>query len=235
MRDVLEGSMYTLYVANKNYSSWSLRPWVLMREAGIDFDERVRPLNDGPILTFPDVSPSGRFPCLVDGDTVVWDSLAITEYLAEAHPAVWPSDRTSRAFARSAAAEMHSGFPNLRNICGMNIGIRVELSDISAGLATDIARIDALWTEGLGRFGGPFLAGDRFSAVDAFFTPVAFRVQTYDLKLSAPSAAYAQRLLALPAMQDWYAAGLREAWRKQAYEQEALAAGRIVADYRQTA
>ncbi len=227
--------MYTLYGANKNYSSWSLRPWVLMRELGISFNEQVRPFNDGPTLAFGDVSPSGRFPCLVDGDTVVWDSLAIAEYLAEAHPQVWPSDKSARAFARSAAAEMHSGFPNLRNICGMNVGIRVELASIPPGLATDIARLDALWTEGLSRFGGPFLAGDSFTAADAFFTAVAFRVQTYDLKFSAPAAAYAQRLLALPAMQDWYAAGLKETWRKQAYEQEALAAGRIVADYRQTA
>lgn len=227
--------MYTLYVANKNYSSWSLRPWVLMRELGIPFDEQVRPFNDGPTLAFGDVSPSGRFPCLIDGDTVVWDSLAITEYLAEAHPQVWPADKTARAFARSAAAEMHSGFQQLRNICGMNVGIRVELTFVPEGLGKDLARLDALWTEGLTRFGGPFLGGSRFSAVDAFFCPVAFRVQVYDLQLSAPARAYAQRLLDLPAMQDWYAAALRETWRKQAYEQEALAAGRIVADYRQTA
>ncbi len=130
---------------------------------------------------------------------------------------------------------MHSGFQSLRNICGMNVGIRVELASIPDGLATDIARLDALWTEGLTRFGGPFLAGDRFTAVDAFFTAVAFRVQIYDLKLSTLAADYARRLLALPAMQDWYAAALKETWRKGAYEREALAAGRIVADYRQTA
>ena len=227
--------MYTLYVANKNYSSWSLRPWLLLRQLGIAFDEQVRPFTDGPALAFGDVSPSGRFPCLVDGSIVVWDSLAITEYLAEAHPGVWPADKVARAYARSAAAEMHSSFQNLRNICGMNVGIRVELKEISPGLATDIARLDTLWTEGLTRFGGPFLAGDRFTAVDAFFSAVAFRVQTYDIKLSAPAADYARRLLALPAMQDWYAAALKETWRKQAYENEALAAGRIVADYRQTA
>lgn len=227
--------MYTLYVANKNYSSWSLRPWVLMRELGIPFDEQVRPFNDGPTLAFGDVSPSGRFPCLIEGDTVVWDSLAITEYLAEAHPQVWPADKTARAFARSAAAEMHSGFQQLRNICGMNVGIRVELTSVPEGLRKDLARLDTLWTEGLTRFGGPFLGGSRFSAVDAFFCPVAFRVQVYDLQLSAQARAYAQRLLDLPAMQDWYAAALKETWRKQAYEQEALAAGRIVADYRQTA
>lgn len=227
--------MVTLYVANKNYSSWSLRPWVLLRQLGIAFDEQVRPFTDGPALAFGDVSPSGRFPCLVDGDTVVWDSLSIAEYVAEAHPQVWPADKQARAFARSAAAEMHSGFQNLRNICGMNVGIRVELKEIPAGLAADIARLDALWSEGLTRFGGPFLAGSTFTAADAFFCPVAFRVQTYDLKLSALAHAYAQRLLDLPAMQDWYQAALKETWRKQAYENEALAAGRIVADYRQTA
>jgi glutathione S-transferase len=227
--------MFTLYVANKNYSSWSLRPWVLMRELGIAFDEQVRPFNDGPTLAFGDVSPSGRFPCLVDGDIVVWDSLAIAEYLAETHEQVWPADKVARVFARSTAAEMHSGFSHLRNICGMNVGIRVELATIPAGLATDVARLDALWTDGLARFGGPFLVGERFTAVDAFFTAVAFRVQTYDLKLSEPAAAYAKRLLALPSMQDWYAAALKETWRKAAYEREALAAGRIVADYRQIA
>ncbi|HTO27814.1 MAG TPA: glutathione S-transferase C-terminal domain-containing protein, partial [Devosia sp.] len=163
------------------------------------------------------------------------DSLAITEYLAESHPQIWPSDGEARAFARSAAAEMHSGYGNLRNICGMNVGLRIELASIPEGLAQDIARLDTVWTEGLSRFGGPFLAGDRFTAVDAFFTAVAFRVQTYDLKLSEPAAAYAQRLLALPSMRDWYADALKETWRKAVYESEALAAGRIVADYRQTA
>ena len=227
--------MYTLYVANKNYSSWSLRPWVLMRELGIPFDEQVRPFNDGPTLAFGDVSPSGRFPCLIEGDTVVWDYLAITEYMAEAQPQVWPADKTARAFARSAAAEMHSGFQQLRNICGMNVGIRVELTSVPEGLRKDLARLDTLWTEGLTRFGGPFLGGSRFSAVDAFFCPVAFRVQTYDLKLSQPAIEYAHRLLALPAMQDWYAAALAETWRKQVYEDESLAAGRLVADYRATA
>ena len=224
--------MYTLYVANKNYSSWSLRPWVLMRELAIPFDEQVRPFNEGPELTFTDVSPSGRFPCLVDGHIVVWDSLAIAEYLAETNPEVWPADKAARAFARSVAAEMHSGFSSLRNICGMNVGLRVALASIPEALAQDIARIDALWSEGLSRFGGPFLAGDRFTAADAFFSAVAFRVQIYDLQLSEPSAAYAQRLLALPSMRDWYDAALKETWRRNAYEREALAAGRIVADYR---
>ena len=224
--------MYTLYVANKNYSSWSLRPWVLMRELGIVFDEQVRPFTEGPDLAFGDVSPSGRFPCLVDGTTVVWDSLSITEYLAETHREVWPSDRTARAFARSASAEMHSGFTTLRNICGMNVGMRVVLADIPAALAADIARIDQLWTEGLARFGGPFLAGPNFTAVDAFFSAVAFRVQPYDLQLSPAAADYARRLLALSSMQEWYHAALEEPWRKTVYEREALAAGRIVADYR---
>ena len=156
--------MVTLYVANKNYSSWSLRPWVLMRELGIAFDEQVRPFTDGPALAFGDVSPSGRFPCLVDGDTVVWDSLSIAEYVAETHPQVWPADRQARAFARSAAAEMHSGFQHLRNICGMNVGIRVKLNEVTDGLKGDLARLEALWHDGFTRFGGPYLAGDAFTA-----------------------------------------------------------------------
>ena len=130
---------------------------------------------------------------------------------------------------------MHSGFQGLRNICGMNVGLRIELASIPDNLAADIARIDTLWSDGLERFGGPFLAGPKFTAVDAFFSAVAFRVQIYDLKLSDTAAAYAKRLLALPSMRDWYAAALTETWRKGVYEREALAAGRIVADYRQTA
>lgn len=224
--------MYTLYVANKMYSSWSLRPWVLMRTLDIPFTERLLPFGGGPAPSFGEVSPSGKFPCLVDDETVVWDSLAITEYLAEAHPQIWPGDREARAFARSAAAEMHSGFANLRNICGMVLGLRIELAAIPDGLAQDIARLDALWCDGLKRFGGPFLAGEHFTAVDAFFSAVAFRVEIYDLKLSQPAADYARRILALPAMRDWYDAALTETWRKAQYEREALAAGPIVADHR---
>ncbi|RDI98837.1 glutathione S-transferase family protein [Dyella solisilvae] len=227
--------MPKLYVANKNYSSWSLRPWVLMSELGIPFDEQQVAFGQGSNWqAFRSFSPSGRVPCLTDGDTVVWDSLAITEYLAEHHPAVWPSDRAARAWARCAAAEMHSGFGALREQCGMNCGLRVRLHDIGPALKADVARINELWNEGLARFGGPFLGGAAFTAVDAFFAPVAFRVQTYGLALDGPAAAYAQRLLALPSMRRWYDAALAETWRDAAHEEETLRYGEVLQDLRAT-
>jgi glutathione S-transferase len=224
--------MYDLYIANKNYSSWSLRPWVLMAAQGIAFNEKIAPLAPGAFRHF---SPSGKVPCLVDGAVTVWESLAIVEYLAERHAGVWPADATARAWARSAASEMHAGFGELRQVCGMNCGIRVELNEISPALAADLARLQALWNDGLQRFGGPFLAGDSFTAVDAFFCPVAFRVQTYGLQLDAASMAYVERLLALPVMRDWYEAGLRETWRDPPHEAEAHASGRWTADLRAVA
>ena len=157
-----------------------------MKALGIGFSEHLVPFHDDSAWAEHRArSPNGLVPLLVDGDLKVWDSLAIAEYLAERHAAVWPTDPAARAFARSAAAEMHSGFSTLRSICGMNIGIRVALKDEArSALAANLARIDALWGEGLARFGGPFLAGPAFGAVDAFFCPVAFRVQSYGLALS---------------------------------------------------
>ena len=137
--------MTQLYIANKNYSSWSLRPWVLMKMLGIPFTEKLVPFaglsGHVDFLTF---SPSGRVPCLVDGDTVVWDSLAIIEYLADTYAGVWPADAKARAWSRSASAEMHSGFSDLRNMCGMNVGIRATLKTRPEGLQRDVARIAAL-------------------------------------------------------------------------------------------
>lgn len=221
--------MPTLYIANKNYSSWSLRPWVLLHELGIAFEEKIMPFHDGAFTRF---SPSGKVPCLTDGAATVWDSLAITEYLAEAHPGVWPADKAARAFARCAAAEMHSGFMALRTQCGMNCGIRVKLRRTDNALQRDLARLDALWSDGLQRFGGPFLAGDRFTAADAFFAPVAFRIQTYAPPLDDAAKAYAQRLLALPSMQDWYRAALAETWRDAAHDAEVAQWGTITEDLR---
>lgn len=226
-----------LYIANKNYSSWSLRPWLLMRELGLPFEERLVPFADTPRQdAYFAFSPSGRVPCLVDGPTAVWDSLAIVEYLAErpraGSPPVWPADAVARAWARCAAAEMHSGFGVLRERCTMNCGVRVR-ADVTPALRLDLERLDALWSDGLARFGGPFLAGPGFSAVDAFFGPVAFRVQSYALPLSAPALAYADRLLALRGMQDWYAAALREPWRDPPHEAEARRAGAWLADLRE--
>lgn len=231
--------MYQLHIANKNYSSWSLRPWLLLSELGIPFEERQVTFaqgNGASWQAFRTFSPSGKVPCLHDGDTVVWDSLAIAEYLAEQHAGVWPSDQTARTWARCAAAEMHSGFSALRNQCGMNCGLRIRLPDeLPMALRGDIARIDELWSEGLARFGGPFLAGAGFGAVDAFYAPVAFRIQTYGLTLGAAATAYAQRLLQLPGMRRWYAAALQETWRDEAHEQEARESGSVWRDLRTAA
>ena len=221
--------MYILFIGNRNYSSWSLRPWLLMQQLALPFAERLTAFGS---CTFHDFSPSGRVPCLHDAATVVWDSLAIVEYLAEKHAGVWPADATARTWARCAAAEMHAGFATLRNNCGMNCGVRVRLHQTSLALGEDIARIDALWREGLERFGGPYLAGTEFSAVDAFFAPVAFRVRSYALPLGAAAMAYVERLLNLPAMRRWYAEALREPWRDQAHEEEMTRYGTLLEDRR---
>ena len=225
--------MYALYIANKNYSSWSLRPWVLLKTLDIDFEERFVPFLQGSSYeAFRKVSPTGLVPCLVDGTLTVWDSLAITEYVAEDHPAVWPTDKAARAWARSATAEMHSGFAALRTVCGMNVGVRVALNEVSARLRIDLDRLEELWNEGLDRFGGPFLAGDRFTAVDAFFCPVAFRVLTYDLKLGDKALAYAKRLRDLPAMRQWYEEGLAETIRDEPHDAEIPHVGTLIEDLR---
>ncbi|RUR53236.1 glutathione S-transferase family protein [Vreelandella populi] len=227
--------MPDLYIANKNYSSWSLRPWVLMQTLDIPFNEHLVPFKGGLGASreaFTHFSPSGLVPCLVDGDIAVWDSLAIIEYVAEQHPKVWPKDKVARAWARSACAEMHSGFTTLRDECSMNCGVRVALDRVSAGLSSDIERLDARWQEGVARFGGPFLAGNEFTAVDAFYAPVVFRVQTFGLPLSEVSRAYVKRMLALPAMQAWYQAALEETWREPAHEADTLQHGTLTADYR---
>jgi glutathione S-transferase len=222
--------MYTLYIANKNYSSWSLRPWVLMRECRITFTEQIVPLSEGSSWeSYRNFAPNGRVPCLHDDGSVIWDSLAIVEYLAERHEGIWPIDPSARAWARSAAAEMHSGFSAIRSQCSMSCGVRIELSQIDTALQRDLDRLNELWTQGLDRFGGAFLAGDRFTAVDAFFAPIAFRAQTYDLPLHS---AYIQRLLALNSMQEWYTAALLEPWRETEHEQEILASGKLTADLR---
>ena len=225
--------MYELYIANKNYSSWSLRPWLLMVEQGMPFGERQVALQDGSSWdAFRAFAPNGKVPCLRDGDTVVWDSLAIVEYLAERHPGVWPDDAQARAWARSACAEMHSGFTALRATCPMNCAVRVRLHGIDAPLQHDLARLAEVWNEGLARFGGPFLAGAAFTAADAFFAPVAWRILSYDLPLDAPALAYAQRLRELPGMQRWLAAALTETQRLDDSERTARRVGTVREDLR---
>ncbi|NBQ91727.1 MAG: glutathione S-transferase family protein [Betaproteobacteria bacterium] len=225
-----------LYIANKNYSSWSLRPWVLMKQLGMAFEEVLVPFGPHSGAAFRAFSPTGKVPCLVDGSLTVWDSLAIAEYLAEQVPAVWPADKAARAWARSASAEMHSGFGAVRHYCSMSCGQRVKLHPLppeqAAELGAQWARLDTLWQQGLERFSGPFLAGPAFTAVDAFYAPVAFRAQTYGPALSAPAQAYVQRLLELPAMRQWYEEALVEPWRDEAHEADIRALGEIIRDER---
>ena len=225
--------MYELYIANKNYSSWSLRPWVLLRELQIPFAEHLIPFGDASRWdAYRRISPTGKVPCLIDGDTVVWDSLAIAEYLADRFPGVWPAARGARAWARCAAAEMHSGFNELRTRCSMTCGVRIRLEEFPSALEQEIARLSALWSDGLHRFGGPFLAGETFSAVDAFFAPVAFRVRSYGLILGPAAAEYCARLLNLSSMREWYGAALEETFRDQPHEDEMLQLGTVLEDLR---
>ncbi len=226
--------MYQLHIAHKNYSSWSLRPWILLTELQIPFQEHVHLFSEDNWDEFRSFSPSGKVPCLVTDDIPVWDSLAITEFLAERHPGVWAADPVARAWSRCAASEMHSGFGSLREICSMNCSVRYQLHEIPASLQKDISRIDELWHEGMSRFGGPFLAGADFTAVDAFFAPVAFRIHNYGLSLSAPSMAYVARLLDLPGMQAWAQAALLEP-REEQHEQYCLQYASVLSDARHTA
>jgi glutathione S-transferase len=225
--------MYRLHIANKNYSSWSLRPWVLLRELQIPFTESLIPFHRvDEWVAYRRISPNGKVPCLIDGDSTVWESLAIMEYLAERHAGVWPAAAPARAWARSAAAEMHAGFGELRTRCSMSCGVRVKLHSASAALTADLNRLAVLWNDGLQRFGGPFLAGAAFSAVDAFFAPVAFRIQSYSLALDPVSEAYVERLLACEAMRSWYADALREPWRDGPHDAEIAQFGNVMQDLR---
>ncbi|MEG8020217.1 glutathione S-transferase family protein [Sphingomonas aerolata] len=224
---------YTLVTANRNYSSWSLRPWVLMRALGIAFEDRIEPfLAPENYDAFRMFSPTGQVPVLIDGERTVWDSLGIALYLAERHDGVWPSDGDARAWAVCAAAEMHGGFAALRNERTMNVGVRVDPVRGSDALDRNVARVTELWAEGLDRFGGPWLAGADFTAVDAFFAPVAFRVRTYGIDVGPQGLAWVERIIAHPAMREWEDAALGETWREAGHEAELAASGSIIADFR---
>jgi len=210
-----------LYTGNKNYSSWSLRAWLLMTQAGIPFEEVKLRLDTDPSSVFKerlaDVTPAGRVPVLVDDGFAVWDTLAIAEYLAETFPAqrLWPEATRDRARARSLCAEMHAGFGALRSHCGMNI--EASLPEIGRRVlaeqpevASDLARIDAMWSQQLAEHGGPFLFGERFTIPDAFFAPVCSRIRTYALPVSEPARRHVEHILSLPAMQAWTAEALAE-------------------------
>jgi glutathione S-transferase len=225
--------MYTLYIGNKNYSSWSLRPWALLTALDIPFEEILIPFDDGGSWQkFRTFSPTGLVPCLHDGDIVVWESLSIVEYIAEAYPQAWPTDPVIRAWARSATAEMHAGFNNLRNECAMTVGLRIQLHQQSDGLGDDLKRLAELWQQGLQNFGGPFLAGKNFTAVDAFYAPVVFRIQTYGLELPAVAQGYVQHMLAQPVMQKWTHDALQESYREPSHEEEIAACGQWLQDLR---
>ena len=212
-----------LYIANKNYSSWSMRPWVLMRGLGIAFDEVVVPFDfhhgkDSRFAaTLAPISPAGQVPVLID-DTgfAVWDTLSIVEALNEYFPAagVWPAEARRRARARSVCAEMHAGFGHLRRLCPMNIEahfpeIGARLWAEEAGLRANVARIEQLWQDALDQSGGPFLFG-AFSAADAYYAPVVMRTSRFALPLAATARAYAERVEAHPAVQAWVTAALSE-------------------------
>ena len=206
----------TLVIGNRNYSSWSLRPWLAMKQAGLAFDEvRIplsRPDTAAQILQY---TPSGRVPCLIDGALAVWDSMAICEYVNEqyADGSLWPHDVGRRARARSVAAEMHSGFAALRAHLPMDIRARRpdkgETALARAQVAAEVARIHGLWNDCLSANGGPFLFGG-FSIADAFFAPVVTRFRTYAIPLAAPLARYSDAVFALPAMRQWEAAAAVE-------------------------
>ena len=205
--------MYTLYLGNKNYSSWSLRGWVAMMLSGAPFTEVMVPLSgeSEPHSTNRSFSPTARVPCLHDGATVVWDSQAIAEYLAERHSGMWPGDSTQRAWARSVCAEMHSGFSALRDEMTMCIRERVDVRPWSPGVERDIARVLEIWNEGRRRFGprGPFLCG-TFSLADAFYAPVAFRFRTYGVTSTDAAGVYLEALLAHPFLRQWEEVALKE-------------------------
>jgi glutathione S-transferase len=223
---------YVLVTANRNYSSWSLRPWVLMKALGIPFEERIELFAQADnYAVFRAFSPTGQVPLLIDDERRVWDSLGITLYLAERHRGIWPEDIEARAFAQCVAAEMHGGFGALRADCTMNVGVRVAPGPMSAALERNVARVREIFEEGLARFGGPWLAGAQFTAADAFYAPVAFRIRTYGLDVGR-GAEWVERALAHPAMRDWEAQALAETWRERGHEAELLAAGTITADFR---
>lgn len=225
--------MYRLITANRNYSSWSLRPWVLMRTLGIPFeDEFVSFAGMNNYDEFRAFAPNGMVPVLVDGERTVWDSLGIVLYLADRHPGVWPEDEAAKAWAQCVACEMHSGFSALRTDCTMNVGVRVERKPDSPALKRDVARVAEIFEEGLSRFGGPFLAGTSFTAADAFYAPVVFRIRSYDLPIGPLGREWVARMLELPAMREWERQALAEPYREVGHEEELAAAGSITADYR---
>lgn len=212
----------TLVIANKCYSSWSFRPWIVMRQLGIPFEEVMVPLAEpstrDALLAH---TPSAKAPCLHDGDLTVWDSLSIIEYLAESFPehAIWPRDRRARAEARSLAAEMHAGFMELRALLPMNMRRKVQRLELTAGAVADVARLEQAFAHAREHFGrgGDFLLGE-FSAADGMLAPVVNRLHVYDVPVAPTTRTYMDRMMALPAWQDWSAQAAAEPWTIAKYE-----------------
>jgi len=203
-----------LIFANRNYSSWSLRPWLVLKHFGIPFDEELVLLNgEGWKENLRKKSPSGRVPVLVDGEVVIPETIAIIEYLHDKYPAkgIWPSNRVERALARSAAAEMHGGFMALRDNAPMNLRASHPGKVDFDVVADDLKRIERIWGDLLSRSGGPYLFGS-FNAVDAMFAPVATRIRTYELPVSDLAQEYVEAIYALPAFQEWFAEAVKEPW-----------------------
>jgi glutathione S-transferase len=205
-----------LIIGNKNYSSWSFRPWIALKAAGIAFDETVIPIYvAGSKDKFLSHSPVGKVPILIDGAVTVWESLAILEYIADKFPdaGLWPKDAALRAHARAIATEMHGGFQPLRKHLPMNMWRPVIKRPLTSEAAANVARLDAMWSECRSKYGsgGQFLFGS-FGAADAMYAPVVSRLHTYDVTVSAASRAYMDAVMATPAWQEWYAAALKEEW-----------------------
>ena len=224
--DTPDDGPLALVIANKNYSSWSLRAWLMLKHVGTPFEEIVVPLRTPETrATIMRYSPSGKAPCLVNGETTVWESLAIGEYLAERFPAagLWPEDANARAHARAIANEMHGGFIPLRRAMPMNMRANLPGYGMAQGVQEEINRIEAIWRDTRSRFGagGDMLFG-RFTIADAMFAPVASRFQTYGVALGETANAYAEALLALPAMKEWIAAAKAEPWMIPDFEKDGV-------------
>ncbi|WP_437682988.1 glutathione S-transferase N-terminal domain-containing protein [Sorangium sp. So ce131] len=213
----------TLYLGNRSYSSWSLRAWLVLRQAGVAFDEVVIPLR-GPGQRVPEIqrhSPSGKVPALQHGSLTIWESLAIAEYAAESFPEarLWPEALTARAVARAVSAEMASGFGALRSALPMNVRRKIQGVALTDAASQDVARVQTIWNDCRSRFGqgGEFLFG-RFTIADAMYAPVATRFDTYGVELDEVSRRYAASILAFPAMQEWIAKAKEETQIIEAYE-----------------
>lgn len=227
--------MYQLYIANRQTSSWSLRPWWLMTVLDIPFEETLTPFRDDGSLEpdFQKIVPTGKVPGLVDDQVTVWDSLAIIEYLAERHSGVWPADAVARAWARCVSAEMHAGFQTLRLLFPMHCALRLRVKQSTPDLERDLARIDQIFSRGLQRFGGPFLCGSSPCGADAFYAPVVLRLQTYGFTLSATAERYTAHLLQSEALQQWQQLSLAEPWREVALEADIIERCEILVDLRE--